>query len=155
MDGLADKYLLDTNVLLRLALPASFEHDTLRRCIDLLWARRALIFSTSQNLAEFWNVCTRPMSANGYGLVPSEANRLAVLLEREFRLAPDSELTHAEWRTIVVEESVSGVQVHDARLVAVMRIHRIPHLVTFNTRDFRRYRDVDVISPAELLVRLD
>ena len=155
MDGLTDRYLLDTDIVLRLALAASAEHKTLRRCIDLLWARRAEIFYTSQNLAEFWNVCTRPTSGNGYGLAPSEANRRAVLLEREFRLAPDSELTHAEWRTIVVDENVSGVQVHDARLVAVMRIHRIPHLVTFNVRDFRRYRDIDVISPAELLVRLD
>ena len=153
MNGLTDRYLLDTNVLLRLALAASFEHDTLRRCIDLLWARRSEIFYTSQNLAEFWNVCTRPTAGNGYGMAPSEANRLVILLEREFRFAPDSELTHAEWRSIVVDESVSGVQVHDARLVAAMRVHRIPHLVTFNTRDFRRYRDIDVISPVELLVR--
>jgi hypothetical protein len=34
---------------------------------------------------------------------------------------------------------VSGIQVHDARMVAAMRVHGIANLLTLNAKDFRRY----------------
>jgi hypothetical protein len=51
----------------------------------------------------------------------------------------------------VVAQRVSGVQVHDARLVAAMHVHRIRHLLTLNVEDFRRYGDIVVVSPQDLL----
>jgi predicted nucleic acid-binding protein len=42
---------------------------------------------------------------------------------------------------------VSGVQVHDARLVAAMRVHGVKSILTFNDRDFTRYTDIDAVHP--------
>jgi predicted nucleic acid-binding protein len=42
---------------------------------------------------------------------------------------------------------VSGVQVHDARLVAAMRVHGVKRILTFNERDFARYADVEAVHP--------
>jgi len=42
---------------------------------------------------------------------------------------------------------VSGVQVHDARLAAAMRVHGVKRILTFNDRDFARYADMEAIHP--------
>jgi hypothetical protein len=90
--------------------------------IDHLVKQGVQLCYTSQNLAEFWNVCTRPVDRNGYGLNIPETNRRASLIEDSLRLLVDTVAVHHQWRKIVVDYSVSGVQVHDARLVASMRV---------------------------------
>jgi predicted nucleic acid-binding protein len=147
-------YLVDTNILLRLVQPDSAEYGTVRQCTDHLWAQGAELFYTSQNLAEFWNVCTRPADRNGFGFSVAETDERANLIEAKFRFAADSEATHQEWRRIVVVASVSGIQVHDARMVAAMRMHGIANLLTLNAKDFRRFSGINVLSPDEVLADL-
>jgi len=93
----------------------------------------------SQNCIEFWNVATGPLERNGFGLTPPEAARLLKLIERLFPVLPDSSEVYKEWRRLVVDFSVSGVQVHDARLVASMKVNDISHILTLNVEDFKRY----------------
>jgi predicted nucleic acid-binding protein len=102
---------------------------------------------TSQNLAEFWSVCTRPVDRNGYGLSPLETDRLARLLESQLNLLPDSLSVHQEWRRLVVALGVSGVQVYDARLAAAMHVHGVHRILTFNDRDFARYDGIEAVNP--------
>jgi len=144
-------YLVDTNILLRLVQPDSPEYGTIRQCTDRLWERGADLFYTSQNLAEFWNVCTRPADRNGFGFSVAETDERASLIEAKFSFAADSEATHQEWRKIVVAAGVSGTQVHDARMVAAMRVHGIANLLTLNAKDFRRFSGITVLSPDEVL----
>jgi hypothetical protein len=42
------------------------------------------------------------------------------------------------------------VQVHDARLVALMQVHGITHILTLNGADFARYPGIVPIDPASL-----
>lgn len=144
-------YLVDTNILLRLVQPDSPEYGTIRQCTDRLWERGADLFYTSQNLAEFWNVCTRPADRNGFGFSVAETDERATLIEAKFSFAADGEATHQEWRKIVVAAGVSGIQVHDARMVAAMRVHGIANLLTLNAKDFRRFSGITVLSPDEVL----
>lgn len=103
---------------------------------------------TPQVLAEFWSVCTRPPSARGgFGLLPSDAERRARVIERYFLLLLDSAATYQEWRQLLVRHTVSGVKIHDVRLIALMKVYGITHLLTFNTEDFTRYPDIIVIAP--------
>jgi hypothetical protein len=53
-----------------------------------------------------------------------------------------------EWRRIVVQQAVSGVQVHDARLVAAMRVHKVRHIFTLNVADFSRYEMIEAVHPS-------
>lgn len=147
----SSSYLVDTNILLRLVQPDSPEYGTIRQCTDHLWAEGADLFYTSQNLAEFWNVCTRPADRNGFGFSVAETDERAALIEAKFSFAADSEATHQEWRKIVVAAGVSGIQVHDARMVAAMRVHGIANLLTLNGKDFRRFSGITVLSPDEVL----
>jgi predicted nucleic acid-binding protein len=50
------------------------------------------------------------------------------------RLLPDNLAVHQEWRKLLVMSNVSGVQVHDARLVAAMRVHGVGTILTFNEK---------------------
>ncbi len=138
---------MDTNILLRFVEPNDPEHALVRKAVRLLTARGESLCFASQNLVEFWNVCTRPAANNGLGLAPAQTDERATMLESTFELIPDNERVHAEWRRLVVAHSVAGVQVHDARLVAAMLVHGVPHLLTLNDRDFARYPGISVVHP--------
>jgi predicted nucleic acid-binding protein len=87
------------------------------------------------------------MDRNGYGLSPEAMDRKARLFEERLRLLTDSPAVHEEWRKLLVTHSVLGVQVHDARLVAAMRVHGVKRMLTFNARDFARYTDIETVHP--------
>jgi predicted nucleic acid-binding protein len=142
--------LLDTNILLRLLNPADPEYGIVRSAVDALAARGDQLYFVSQNLVEFWNVCTRPANRNGLGLSGAETNTRATLIESRFTFLPDTPRVHAAWRRLVTAHSVVGVQVHDARLVAAMLVHGVQQLLTLNDRDFVRYSGVSVLHPRDV-----
>ena len=148
--NLAAVHLLDTNILLRLAKRDDPEHAVVEEAVSHLIDEGAEFCYCPQNVVEFWNVFTRPKERNGFGLKVDEADREASLLENEFTLLPDNERIHTEWRRLVVAHSVSGTKVHDARLVAVMRVHGIINLLTLNPTDFARYPGITVVHPTQL-----
>ncbi len=139
-------YLVDTNVLLGFSYPTDPRYPIVRPAVRELLAKGHQLQTTSQNFAEFWNVSTRPTPQNGFGRTPSSTNQLLKYLEELFLLLPDSPDVYLEWRRLVVPYSVSGVQVHDARLVATMIFHDVTHILTFNTQDFTRYRREEIIA---------
>ena len=142
--------LLDTNILLRWIKPDDRDYPVVVSAIEAMLLTQAVLCYTSQNVGEFWNTCTRPVDRNGYGLSSSEADRRARYFEDRLRLLPDSLAVHNEWRRMLVTHSISGVQVHDARLVAAMRVHGVKQILSFNDADFGRYRDIQAIHPRSL-----
>ena len=145
------QYLADTNILLRLTKSNDPEFPLIRGAIRALMARGERLCYVPQNIVEFWNACTRPADRNGYGLSLVEADQRAQRIERAFALLPDNEDIHSEWRRLVLACSVSGAQVHDARLVAAMHVHRVTHLLTLNERDFTRYPGITVVHPRNVV----
>lgn len=102
-------------------------------------------------MAEFWNVCTRPATARGgLGLSIPVADRRLRVVERLFRVLPDTTSTYQTSRVLLVTHGVQGVQVHDARLVALMQVHGITHILTLNGGDFARYPGIVAIDPTSL-----
>jgi predicted nucleic acid-binding protein len=144
-------YLIDTNILLRLLQPLDLDYAAVRSALENLRSQGAKLYFTLQNLAEFWNVCTRPVERNGFGLSVSETDRRACLIEAAFTLAAGSGREYPDWRRLVVASGVMGVQVHDARLVATMIAHRITHLLTLNDQDFARCPEITAVHPRQLV----
>jgi predicted nucleic acid-binding protein len=140
-------YLVDSNVLLRWVKPDHKDYPAIVSAADAILEHGGVLCYTSQNVGEFWNACTRPVDRNGYGLSPQETDRLAKFFEEKLRLLPDSLAVHEEWRRLLVTHGVSGVQVHDARLVAVMRVHGLKRILTFNDKDFARYKEIEAVHP--------
>ena len=140
-------YLVDSNILLRWIRPDRSDYPAIISAMGGILQRDGILCYTSQNVGEFWNTCTRPADRNGYGLSPLETDRRARFFEEKLRLLPDSLAVHEEWRKLLVTHRVSGVQVHDARLVALMRVYGVRSILTFNDRDFARYTDITAIHP--------
>ena len=74
---------------------------------------------------------------------------MARAIERDLDFLPDSQKVHERWRALLIEHQISGVQVHDARLVASMYVHGVDMLLTGNVRDFRRFHGLNVLRPAD------
>jgi predicted nucleic acid-binding protein len=145
-------YLIDTNIFLRLVRHNDPDRQIVLAALQKLRSRNEDLCYTTQVLVEFWNVCTRPLTARGgLGLAHEAAERKTKLIEEQFRLLPESLATHQEWRRLVALHRVKGVQVHDTMLAAVMNVHGITQLLTFNKPDFKRFGSFDVLSPAEVV----
>ena len=145
-----ERYLIDSNVLIRWVRPEASEFRFVVRAVHRLEKMDDTPCYTSQNLGEFWNVLTRPANPNRYGLTPSEADIRASEVEAKFLLLHDSLAVHLKWRKLIIAHNVSGVQVHDARLVAAMLVHGVQRILTFNTKDFARFDKIEAVDPHDL-----
>jgi predicted nucleic acid-binding protein len=144
------RYLIDSNILIRWVQTGDPGFPVADAALEQLMLSNADLCYTSQNIGEFWNALTRPAVRNGYGLSPEEADRSAISVESRLRFLPDSATVHQEWRRLLVLYRVSGVRVHDARLVAAMHVHNVNRILTFNTKDFARFTDIEAIHPTNL-----
>ena len=146
------KYLADTGVLLRL-----FDSDdphcfAIRSAFRAFRSNRDEVFFAVQNASEFWNVSTRPASARGgYGHDPQKVRLRLQLLERFCNRVVETHVSYEKWKELLITRSVSGVAVHDARLVSVMICSGISHVVTLNVDDFKRYPEVTAVEPADVV----
>jgi predicted nucleic acid-binding protein len=143
-------YLVDTNLLLRAAQPQHPMNPAATQALEALRRRGEQPCVIPQNLIEFWAVATRPIERNGLGMTAGQAEAEITQLEALFRVLPDAAEIYPEWRRLVTTHAVLGLNVHDARLVAAMKVHHLTHLLTFNVADFRRYGEITVVSPDEL-----
>ena len=139
-------HLADTNFSLRFAVKQNPQHQIIRQAVRNLRNRGDEICIVPQTCVEFWNVATRPVKNNGFGFSIADADFFLRLIERIFPLLPDDARVHQEWQKLVLSFGVSGVQVHDARIVAAMLIHQVTHILTFNTSDFARYSSIGIVA---------
>ena len=141
---MANSYLIDSNILLRISRRDDPDYGIVDAALERLLREDAALYYTHQNIAEFWNVWTRPADKNGFGLSGETAEREIGKFEGMMEFAADNAGVYERWRQIVWDYRVKGVQVHDARLVAAMLVHGIPNLLTLNVADFARYAGVIV-----------
>jgi predicted nucleic acid-binding protein len=142
--------VVETNILLRMTRRADPEHRLVTSALSQLTSQGTTLHYTHQNVAELWNVMTRPIARNGLGLTIHEAESEVLAIERGMTLLPDGEAVYHEWRKIILRYGVCGVQVHDARLAAAMYVHGVPHILTLNLADFSRFEGITPLHPNQL-----
>ena len=146
-------YLLDTGILLRLVNAQDAQHGMIQLAVRALIAQQESLHIATQNVAEFWNVATRPVANNGFGWSPPVAlNALTLEIEPICSVLVESSSNLAELKRLVSTYAVIGRQVHDARLVATMLVWQVPSILTLNDADFRRYaaEGINVVTPLSL-----
>ena len=144
--------MLDTNVLMGYLREgvhggAGTITGALARLLDLGWSQ----FICEQNLHETYSVATRPVSANGWGMEPPEAMRTLERLQAKFGTLPNHPDTYGIWSRLVELHSVRGRVSHDARLAALALSHRVTYLLTLNPSDFKRFSELTVLTPQDVL----
>ncbi len=144
-------WLLDTNLLLRFCDTNSPAHAPALRAVQRLFERNEPMHLTAQNFTEFWSVATRSLEFNGFGWTPEMTRHQIGQFQSQFLFLPDSSEIFPRWLHLVSSLAIKGRKVHDARLVAVMEIHRVTHLLTFNTGDFKIFPNLLLVHPDEIL----
>lgn len=139
-------YLLDTNIILRSADSRHSMYSVVTEAIAILKQQDHPMYITSQNIIEFWNVATRPKEKNGLGYSVIETQKEITRLKSLFPLLIDTYQVFTQWERLVNQYQVKGVNVHDARLVAVMLVHNIESILTFNVDDFQRYSSEIIVT---------
>jgi predicted nucleic acid-binding protein len=148
------KYLVDTNILLRVAEPHSRQHPSAEAAVAKLLLDEHRLFLAPQGVAEFWVAASRPADVNGLGWSFEAVDIEVARLLKQFPLLRETPQLFAEWRRLVVQNRVIGKQAHDARLAAIMHTNRLTHILTFNVNNFRAY-GVTVVSPDDVLASID
>ncbi|MBY0524948.1 MAG: PIN domain-containing protein [Gemmataceae bacterium] len=147
-------YLLDTNVLVRMTNLTDPRSTVAIQAIFDLHQRGEVLHITPQNLVEFRNVATRPLTANGLGLSAAEVEARVAVFEATFPLLVETPDIYPAWKALVSAAGVIGKRVHDARFVAVCHAHRVSHFMTFNVGHFTTLSafapGVVVVDPARV-----
>ncbi len=145
------QYLLDTNILVRIADTSSSQHNlavlTISEIINL--NNKCLI--TSQVLVEFWVVATRPKEVNGLGWTPQETKEKIDKFIAQFSLLPETPAIFNNWFKLVTDYNIKGKRTHDIRLLAVMKVYQIKYLLTLNPQDFIQLPDLIIIHPRDII----
>ncbi|HEY3333131.1 MAG TPA: PIN domain-containing protein [Capsulimonadaceae bacterium] len=147
-------YLVDTNVVLRAVNTQDAQHNVCVSATSELFRRGAILSISTQVVAEFWNVITRPSDARppgSYGFDTMEAEKHLIRAERMFEVLPDPAGLYECWRDIVLQHKVVGTQVHDARLAAWAMAYNADGILTLNGKDFARFPQVTVVNPNDVV----
>jgi predicted nucleic acid-binding protein len=146
-------YLVDTSVLARLANSADISRPAALHAVIALHRQGETLHTSPQNLIEFRNCATRPISANGLGLLPAIVEQQSAAFETAFGVLPESAGIYPEWKRLVAAVGIVGKQVHDARLAAICVVHGISHVLTFNVGHFQRLAaaaSLQIVSPDQV-----
>jgi predicted nucleic acid-binding protein len=141
-------WLLDTNVLLRLADSQSPDHAVAEAAIEGLLAGEESVFIGVQVLVEFWAVATRPEPANRLGWSTATTAEAIRALRDQFPLLNETPDVLDRWFELVDHFQVAGKHTHDARLAALLLVHGVRRLRTFNTTDFPPAWGVEATHPS-------
>jgi predicted nucleic acid-binding protein len=141
------RFLLDTNVLVFLASPASLRHATVERAVEGLIRSGGKPVLSPQIVYEFWCVTTRPAAANGLGWPVTDAGRAIGGFRREFDLLHDPPEVPDLWLDIVTAHDLKGKRIHDAHLLATMKANGVTRLLTCNAADFPPEPGFSILTP--------
>jgi len=147
---MALRYAVDTNVLLRLSERSHPHFNLISIAMRRLVMQGVEFCFAPQNLGEFWNACTRPLDRNGFGRSVGETRQLLESIQRRMTLLAETERVCVVWQHLLFTCEVRGVQVHDAHLAAVLEVHGVTHLLTFNGADFKRYPGLTAVHPQDV-----
>lgn len=144
--------LVDTGVLLRGFRRDAPEQTAILQACRRLWKEGHELVTSVQNIAEFWNVSTRPAAARGgLGLSVAVTARRLRFIEAMGQVLSFTAKAYGEWKKLLLSHQIIGASVHDARLVATMMDKKIRHLLTLNVADFKRYAGIVALTPQEAL----
>ena len=143
--------LLDTNILLNLVEPTHAHHEVAVSSVRHLLRLGNNFCIVPQIFYEYWVVSTRLATQNGRGKTPEYLLSEIAYFQTRFKLLPETGQVFEEWKRLVSAHHVAGKLAHDTRLIAAMLVHQVGHLLTLNDADFRRFPDIQILTPFSVL----
>ena len=140
----------DTNVMLRVLEPG---HPHCQAALDAMYLLRRrdgeTFCSVPHCLFEVYHVATRQL--NGHGKTAVDAAGDIHGLQASFPMVSASDTPFNEWLGLVKKYGVTGRQAYDTKIVAALVGAGVAKLLSFNDADFRRYTEIVVLNPFDVL----
>lgn len=138
---------IDTNVLLR-ALHRTFpEHERVRALVDQLLHEDCELWISRQVIREYLVQVPHPNTFT-LPLAMDQVIRQLAQIEALFRIADDTHDVTAHLLALLQACPTRGKQIHDANIVATMRVNAIDTLLTLSHDDFRCFEDqITILAP--------
>jgi predicted nucleic acid-binding protein len=141
-----DIVFLDTNVLLSATDTGRRDHAPSNAILSNAISRGIHLAVCGQVLREYAVVATRPLEANGLGMNCKDVIRNVAMFRKVTVFFEEPEAVTDTLFDLIKIHDLKGHRIHDASIVALMKNHRVPMLVTDNTGDFRAFKDIQVLS---------
>jgi predicted nucleic acid-binding protein len=147
MDLESEPVFIDTNVLVYSTF-VDFEPEKHLDCINTLnkldQSGRSL-FVSAQVLREFYAIATNDRIFPK-PLTSKQALRKIREFISLFSLAMEKETTLHSLFHLIEQYPVLRQKIHDLNIAATMLDNGIPHLFTYNTRDFKQIKDIHLLK---------
>ena len=139
---------IDTNILVYISLSDfdSVKHlESLKILNDLNKDETGLYIST-QVIREFYAVDTnqkylmKPLS-------PKQANAQIDFLKKEFNVLVINEHVISILQSLLLKFNIKSQAVHDTTIVATMKNFGLSNLLTYNKKDFTKFKEINIIVP--------
>ena len=142
----ADSLLVDTNIWVFASSPTAPEYDLAVATLGAVRAAGVSLRTSRQVFREYVSAMTkRKPYAGPVPMAEVVANLGPIMLE--CLTAEDGPAVTAEWFDLLNTVPCGGKQVHDANIVATMRVHGVPNLLTHNVKDFTRFAGLVTVVP--------
>lgn len=142
--------LVDTNVLARgLEQGHPHHHAALASMAHLKKQSQEQLIVFPQVLTEFYSIATR--STNSLHFTPDQALAEIAEIELRFSLILETPALFSAWKKLAFKYKPTNRRAYDLRLVALMQVHAIPKILTFNDKDFQFVTEIETLNPFDLL----
>jgi predicted nucleic acid-binding protein len=142
--------LIDTNVLARgLEQQHIHQQAALASMAHLRKQLQEDLVVFPQILIEFYSIATR--SINSLKLTSDQALVEIGHIERQFPLVLETPDLYLVWKQFITKYKPTHRKVYDLRIAALMQIHQIPRILTFNDKDFEFITEIQTVNPFDLL----
>jgi predicted nucleic acid-binding protein len=141
--------VIDTNILLTATDRSRRDHETARSLFRKALSGGIHLALTGQIVREYLVVTTRPIELNGLGLSVKDALHNIEQFTRRTVLLEETEDVNTTLLELVRLYTIIGKGIHYANIAATMIAHGVSHLVTHNSSDFTRFREIRCLAPGE------
>jgi predicted nucleic acid-binding protein len=143
-----DLALIDTNVFVYSLYQHYADHVAARALVDRANSENAGLCTAAQVLAEFFSTVTNPRRVSVPRTRDEAVDDISIILASPgLTLLPTPHDVIAGWSDLVRRYKVTGSDVFDAQIAAIMLASGVKKIFTFNESDFRRFDELDVLRP--------
>jgi len=138
-----NRCMIDTNVLIYSTISSSPWHQEAKQNLIALINSGTELCLTPQVVREYHVVLTRGDVFEKQFTAEDALSELEAILPA-FALLDETEETVYYLRNLIQRYQICGKAIHDANIAATMLFHGVTRLMTYNSSDFRRFKEITI-----------
>lgn len=140
-----DRVFVDSNVLVAVTDTARAVYADSKAFLDSCIKGKYRAFASGQVFREYAVVVTRPKGVNGLGLPPDQAAANIRAFLKMVQVLEETYESLDELIRLIQAHDLKGKRIHDANMIAVMRVNGLQAIKTWNPADFRCFDGIEVV----------